>query len=101
MRNVIIVNATQVVASDSHPEGLFSTMTGFPKTFDSVNYDGDVEATMKAAKSAYFDQLSKNYAYTNRAMTTVTLGVANGRQIMYESIGAFPDDTPEPEPEEP
>ena len=100
MRNVIIVNATQVVASENHPEGLFSTMSGFPKTFDSINYNGDVEATMKAAKVAYYDQLSKNYSYTNRAMTTVTLEVANGRQIMYESIGSFPDPISTPEPEE-
>lgn len=89
-RNVIIVNATQVVTSDSHPEGLFSVMSGFPKIYDSVNYDGDIDQTMKAAKSAYFDQLSKNYSYTNRAMTTVTLEMANGRQLLYESVGRFP-----------
>lgn len=90
MRNIIIVNATQLVVSESHPEGLFSVMTGFPKTFDSLNYDGNVEQTMKAAKVAYYDQLSKNYGYTNRAMTTVTLEMANGQQILKESVGAFP-----------
>ena len=92
MRNIVIVNATQVVTSESHPEGLFSTMSGFPKTFDSVNYDGDIEQTMNAAKSAYFAQLSANYGNTNpsRVMTTVTLEVANGRQILKESMGSFP-----------
>lgn len=102
-RNIIIVNATQVVVSDSHPEGLYSVMTGFPKTFDSINYDNDIEKAMKAAKVAYYDQLSKNYGYTNRAMTTVTLTMANGRQILCEPVGSLPDynPTPEPEPVEP
>lgn len=100
-RNIIVVNATQVVTSDAHPEGLFSVMSGFPKTFDSVNYNDDIEATMKAAKVAYYDQLSKNYGYANRAMTTVTLETASGQQILRECIGAFPEIQPESEEAEP
>lgn len=100
-RNIIVVNATQVVTSEQNPQGIFSTMSGFPKTFDSVNYEGDIEQTMKAAKSAYFAQLSANYGNTNpaRVMTTVTLEVANGQQILRESIGGFPAE-PEEEVEE-
>lgn len=91
-RNIVIVNATQLVTSESHPEGIFSVMSGFPKVFDSGE-DGDIEATMKAAKSAYYAQLSANYANTNpnRIMTTVTLEIANGQQILKESIGGFPE----------
>lgn len=102
-RNIFIVNATQVITSEQNPYGIFSVVSGFPKVFDSGN-DGDVEQTLKNAKSAYFSQLSTNYANTNpaRAMTTVTLTMANGRTIMAESIGAFPVVTPvEPEPEVP
>lgn len=96
-RNIIIVNATQVVTSESNPSGIFSVMAGFPKVFDSGD-GGDIEQTMKNAKAAYFDQLSKNYGNTNpaRVMATVTLETANGRQILHESIGGFP--TPEMEP---
>ena len=99
MRNIIIVNATQVVTSEQNPQGIFSTMSGFPKTFDSVNYNSDIEQAMKAAKSAYFAQLSANYGNTNpaRVMTTVTLEVANGQQILKESIGSFPTEEVEPE----
>lgn len=93
-RQIFIVNATQVVVSVSHPEGLFSVMQDFPKTFDSTNYNGDIEAAMKAAKVAYYDQLSKNYGYTNRAMTTVTLEAANGYQILSECVGSFPNEQP-------
>lgn len=100
-RNIIIVNATQLVTSESHPEGLFSVMAGFPKTFDSGE-GGDIEQTMKKAKSAYYAQLSANYANANpnRVMTTVTLEMANGQQILKESVGAPPVTEPEEVAEE-
>ena len=109
MRNIFIVNATQVVISESHPEGLFSVMSGYPKTFDSRNYgateanpNGEPALALNAAKSEYFSRLSAIYAGSaNRVMATVTLTQADGRQVMRESIGAFPDMTPEPEPPEP
>lgn len=104
-RNIFIVNATQVITSESHPEGLFSVVNGFPKTFDSIG--GTEEQALNNAKAAYFSQLSANYANTNpnRVMTTVTLGMANGRLIMHESIGGFPsyepvEETPEESGEE-
>ena len=108
MRNLFIVNATQVVTSDSHPEGLFSVVSGYPKTFDSRSYNateqnpnGDSDAALKAAKAEYFSRLSANYAGSaTRVMATVTLETAQGRTIMSECIGVFPDMTPEPEPEE-
>ena len=106
MRNIYIVNATQVVTSESHPEGLFSVATGFPKTYDSRNYDataenpnGNEEKALNSAKSEYFSRLSAMYVGSaTRVMATVTLGRADGRQIMRESIGQFPDMTPTPEP---
>lgn len=110
MRNIYIVNATQVVTSESHPEGLFSVVSGYPKTFDSRSYpsadgnpNGDEEKALSMAKSAYLAQLSTNYANANptRVMMVVTLERADGRQIMRECIGAFPDMTPTPEPTEP
>lgn len=107
MRQIFIVNATQVIVSENHPEGLFSVVSGFPKTFDSRSYpsdnpNGDEEKALNMAKSAYLAQLSTNYANANanRVMMVVTLERADGRQIMRESIGAFPDMTPTPEPEE-
>lgn len=101
-RNIFIVNATQVVISDAHPEGIFSTISGFPKTYDSLNYNDDIEAALKAAKSEYYSRLSANYAGSaNRVMATVTLETAAGQQVMRDVTGAFPviEPTPEPEPE--
>ena len=106
MRNIFVVNATQVVTSESHPEGAFSVISGYPKIFDSRNYnateenpDGDTEMALKIAKSDYYSRLSANYASDSRAMWTVTLEMTNGRTIMHESVGAFPVLTPETEPE--
>ena len=107
MRNIFIVNATQVVTSESHPEGMYSTISGYPKTYDSRNYsateanpNGDETLALNAAKSEYFSRLSAIYTGSpTRVMATVTLTRADGRQIMRESIGTFPDMTPEPEPE--
>jgi hypothetical protein len=105
MRNIFIVNATQVVISEAHPEGLFSVISDYPKKYDSRSYpgdtpNGDAEAALRAAKSEYYSRLSANYAgAASRVMSPVTLEMADGRTILRESIGAFPDMTPEPETE--
>lgn len=107
MRNIYIVDATQVVTSESHPEGMFSHLSGYPKTFDSRNYnasvldpDGDSEKALRVAKADFFSAQSTIYASESRAMATVTLTRADGRQIMYDSIGAFPEmNNPSPEEE--
>ena len=110
-RNIYTVNATQVVISDSHPEGLFSVVNGYPKNFDSRSYpaddgnpNGNTDKALMAAKAEYYSRLSANYAGSEtRVMSTVTLETAQGRTIMQECIGKFPDMTPpepEPEPEE-
>ena len=106
MRQIFIVNASQVVVSESHSEGLYSVVSGYPKTFDSRNYNateenpnGDEERALQVAKAEYFSRLSAMYSANNRAMATVTLERADGRTIMRECIGAFPDMTPAPTPE--
>ena len=103
-RNIFIVNATQVVISENNPQGLFSVISGYPKNYDSNNYNGDMEAALKAAKSEYYSRLSSNYAGSaTRVMATVTLMQANGQLIMRDCVGAFPvinQTTPETEPVE-
>ena len=108
MRNIFIVNATQVVTSEQNPQGLFSVVSGYPKNFDSRSYNateqnpnGDSDAALRAAKSEYYSRLSGIYAGSaTRVMATVTLEQADGRTIIRDSIGGFPDMTPpEPQPE--
>ena len=108
MRQIYIVNATQVVTSETHPEGVYSTVSGYPKTFDSRNYNateenpnGDEARALQVAKSEYFSRLSAMYASdtASRGMSVVSLMRADGRLILCEHTGAFPDMTPKPEPE--
>lgn len=97
-RNIFIVNATQVVTSESHPEGLYSTVSGYPKNYDSDSFNGDIDAALRAAKAEYYSRLSANYTGSaNRVMAIVTLEQANGQQIMRDCIGGFPVIEPEPE----
>lgn len=107
MRQIYIVNATQVVTSEAHPEGVYSTMSGYPKTFDSRNYyatehnpNGSEYRALQVAKSEYFSRLSAMYASdaASRVMAVITLEQADGRQLLRESFGAFPDMTPDQQP---
>lgn len=109
MRNIFTVNATQVVVSESHPEGIYSTVPDYPKQYDSRNYNateqnpnGDEARALEVAKAEFYSRVSAFLSANNRAMWTVALTRSDGRQIMRESFGAFPDMTPalEPEPEE-
>ena len=108
MRQIFIVNATQVVVSSQNPQGVYSTVPDYPKQYDSRNYNateanpnGDEARALDVAKAEFYSRVSAFLSANNRAMWTVTLTRADGRQIMRESVGAFPDMTPEPEPEEP
>lgn len=107
MRNIFIVNATQVVVSESHPEGIMSTVQDYPKNYDSRNYgateqnpNGDEARALEVAQAEFYSRVSAFLSANNRAMWAVTLTRADGRQIMRDGRGAFPDMTPpEPEPE--
>ena len=106
MRNIFIVSASQVVVSESHPEGIYSVLPDYPKQYDSRNYNateqnpnGDEGRALDVAKAEFYSRVSAFMIANNRAMWTVTLTRADGRQIMRESAGAFPDMTPQPEPE--
>lgn len=106
LRQIYIVNAQQVVVSESHPEGIMSTVPDYPKQYDSRNYpapdgnpNGDEARALDVAKAEFYNRVSAFLSANNRVMWTVTLTRADGRQIMRESYGTMPDMTPAPEPE--
>ena len=102
-RTIYIVNATQVVTSESHPEGMYSVKTGYPKNFDSVNYENDTERTFEVAEAEYRACESAMLLDTNptRVMQTITLERSDGTPYYHRCKGAFPVvPQPEPEPEE-
>lgn len=97
MRNIFIVNATQVVVSEAHPEGVYSVYQGYPKYFDSKDYEGDVELTRIVADAEYSDRVKQFALSKARAKWTVTLSNADGDVLNKRTLGAFPEPTPEPE----
>ena len=52
-REIFVVNANIVDAS-----GTFNPLSGYPKTFDSKNYDNDIDKTRQRAYSEYYAALS-------------------------------------------
>lgn len=104
MRQIYIVDAKQVVPSAAHPEGVYSNVSGYPKTFDSRNYnattenpDGDVERAFTVAKADFLAEWSALLVSdSDRTMWAVMLTRADGRQMMSETWGTFPDVTPTP-----
>ena len=101
MRNIFTVNATQVVTSESHPEGVYSVYQGYPKNYDSKDYNDNIELARIVADAEFSDRV-KQFAIasaSNRVKWTVTLSNADGDVLAKRTYGAFPVVTP-PEPEE-
>lgn len=106
MRQIYICNANQVVTSDAHPEGVYSTLPDYPKTYDSRGYEataenpnGNPELALIVAQADYADVVKTLSLSHNRAGWAVTLERWDGVQLARKSFGAFPDMTPAPEPQ--
>lgn len=103
-RTIFEVNATQVVVSESHPEGVRSVVPGYPILFDSMNYNNSEELALTVARAEFWDRVKQLSLANNRAMWTVTIIRADGQMIDKVTFGSFPviepEPTPEPEPEE-
>ena len=112
MRQIYITTAMQIVTSESNPQGVYSTVAGYPITRDSRDYEataenpnGNEELALIVAQADYADAVKALSIAHNRAGWAVTLERWDGVQLARKSFGAFPDMTPapqpEPEPEEP
>ena len=106
LRQIYIVAATQVVASESNPQGVYSTVAGYPVTRDSRDYEattenpnGNAELALTVAQADFAEAVKQLSLAHNRAAWAVTLTRADGVLVERKSYGAFPDMTPQPEPE--
>lgn len=106
MRQIYIVNCSQVVTSDAHPEGVYSVIGGYPINYDSRDYErteanpnGSDELALIMAQADFADRVKQLRLAHNRAAWCVTITRADGVQVARKAFGAFPDMTPEPEPE--
>ena len=94
-RQIFIVTAQVVDAN-----GTFNYISGYPKTFDSKNYDGDIEKTQRRAEGDYSNAWGAMCKVDTRMIQTVTLSTVDGFLIEKKTSGAFVEPQPEPEPEE-
>ena len=108
MRNIYICNAVQVVTSSSHPEGMYSTVNGYPIARDSRSYEateanpnGNEEIALIVAQADYADAIKQLITADTptRVGWAVTLERWDGVQIARKTWGSMPDMTPAPEPE--
>lgn len=93
----------EVYAKVVDANGSYNTLSGYPKAFDSRNYDNDIDKTLKRARGEYHETLGAMCKRDDRQMQTVILIAADGFVIEHACIGGIadlPDPEPEPEPEE-
>ena len=108
MRNIYTTTAMQIVTSESHPEGTYTPVTGYPIRRDSRDYEateqnpnGNEELALIVAQADYADAVKALSIAHNRAGWVVTLERWDGVQLARKSFGAFPDMAPPaPEPEQ-
>ena len=107
MRQIYIVNATQIVTSESHPEGTYTAVNGYPIRRDSRDYEsteanpnGNPDTALIVAQADYAAAVRDLTIANNpnRAGWAVTLERWDGVQLARKAYGAFPDMTPQPEP---
>ena len=91
----------EVYAKIVDSTGAYNTLSGYPKSFDSRNYDNDIDKTFLRATGEYHDTFGAMCKRDDRQLQTVLLMTADGVILNHDSIGAIAEDPdPEPQPEE-
>ena len=85
-RNIFEVYAKIVDANDA-----YSTLSGYPKTFDSRNYDDDIDKALKRATGEFSEVFGAFCKRDDRQLQTVILMSADGFVIDKKSIGEIAD----------
>ena len=94
-REIYLVQASIVDAN-----GTYSALSGYPKLFDSKNYDNDTEKALNRARAEYHEVVGAFYKRDDRQSQYASiLNVNSGLQIEATVIGVVAD-LPDPEAEE-
>ena len=84
LRQIFIVDAFVVDAN-----GTFNHLTGYPKTFDSKNYQNDIEKAQRRAEGDMSETWGAMCKIDTRQIQTVTLSTIDGFQIEKKTSGQF------------
>lgn len=88
MRNIFRVDAFIVDAT-----GAYHGQDGYPKNFDSKNYQDDVNKAYKRADGDAMSVWASFCTQDSRIIQTVTLSDISGNLIYKKSMGGFPVDS--------
>ena len=82
----------QVNAMIVDVNGTFNLLNGYPKTFDSRNYDNDIDKAERRAMGEYNNVLSSMYSRDDRPLQVANIiQVSNGSVFASTFIGAMPE----------
>ena len=94
MRNIFIVIPQIVDANGNH-----SIPSGYPKSFDSKNYGGDIDKTQRRAEGEFSECWGAMCKRDDRPMQTAILMDASGFVLDRKTAGSVPDVAPSPNEE--
>ena len=89
-RQIYIVDAMIVDAN-----GTFNHIDGYPKKFDSRNYQNDIDKTQRRAEGDMSDAWGDMCKVDTRQIQTVTLTTVDGFQVEKRTSGAFAEEAQE------
>ena len=93
----------EVTANVIDANGTYNTLSGYPKVFDSKNYDNDVGKTYKRAYGEWCGVMNTMSKRDDRLLQVAWINrVSDGVQMIADRFGdmpEYPDPEPEPEPE--
>ena len=81
----------EVYAKVVDANGAYNTLSGYPKVFDSHNYNDDIDKTLKRARGEFADTYGAFCKRDDRQLQMVILMTADGFIVNKESLGEIAD----------
>ena len=85
----------EVYAKIVDSNGAYNTLSGYPKTFDSRNYNNDIDKTERRAMGEFAETYGAMCKRDDRQLQMVLLMTADGFVIDKKCIGAIAEDPDE------
>lgn len=82
----------EVTAKVIDANGTYNTLTNYPKTFDSRNYQNDVDKAHNRALGEFHSVLGTMYTRDDRLeQLAMIIRISDGVQIAVERVGDMPE----------
>lgn len=82
----------EVYAKVIDANGSYNTLSGYPKTFDSRSYNGDIEKTLRRAEGEFSDTWGAMCKRDDRQVQLVMLLSAEGMLLDMKRYGEIQED---------